>query len=89
MQCIVDGKTERAVDGAINAVLKIPQVIPIKTLLDSHPDSYRDGNNLGTGNEPDMVDELKGKAAEEERRGLRMYAINRKFYPRQRFNRKL
>src|SRR5687767_254059 len=57
-------KTERAVDGAINAVLKIPKVIPLKTLLDA----YSRGNNLGTGNEPDMVDpELKENRGRRER----------------------
>jgi hypothetical protein len=43
-------------------VLKIAKVIPLKTLFDAHPDSYRDGNILSPGNEPDMVDrELKEK----------------------------
>jgi hypothetical protein len=67
-----DRKTERAVDGAINTVLKIPKVLPLKTLLDAHPDSYRDGNNSSAANEPDMVDrELKEKQRKK-RRGLRM-----------------
>ena len=53
-----DRKAERAVDGAINSVLKIPKVIPLKTLLDAHSR----GNDLSAGNEPDMVDrELKAK----------------------------
>jgi hypothetical protein len=63
-----DRKTERAVDGAINTVLKIPKVLPLKTLLDAHSR----GNNSGAGNEPDMVDrELKEKQRKK-RRGLRM-----------------
>ena len=60
-----DRKTERAVDGAINAVLKIPKVLPLKTLLDAHSR----GNDLSAANEPDMVDrELREKAEEEEKR---------------------
>lgn len=77
-----DRDTERTVDGAINSVLKIPKVISLKTLLDAHPDSNRDGNNLSAGNEPpafalatagkDMVDrELKEKQRKR-KRGLRM-----------------
>jgi hypothetical protein len=63
-----DRKTERAVDGAINAVLKIPKVLPLKTLLDAHSR----GNNSGAGNEPDMVDrELKEDQQRKRRRGLR------------------
>lgn len=63
-----DRKTERAVDGAINAILKIPKVLPLKTLLDAHSR----GNNCSAGNEPDMVDrELKEKQRKR-RRGLRM-----------------
>ena len=63
-----DRKTERAVDGAINAVLKIPKVLPLKTLLDAHSR----GNDLSAANEPDMVDrELREKQGER-RRGLRM-----------------
>jgi hypothetical protein len=59
---------ERTIDGAINSILKIPKVIPLKTLLDAHSR----GNNLGTGNEPDMVDrELKEKQRKK-RRGLRL-----------------
>ncbi|HTF18559.1 MAG TPA: relaxase/mobilization nuclease domain-containing protein [Chryseolinea sp.] len=63
-----DRKTERAVDGVINTVLKIPKVLPLKTLLDAHSR----GNNLSAGNEPDIVDrELKEKQRKK-RRGLRM-----------------
>lgn len=63
-----DRKTERTVDGAINSILKIPKVIPLKTLLDAHSR----GNNSSAGNEPDMVDrELKEKQRKK-RRGLRM-----------------
>ena len=63
-----DRKTERAVDGVINTVLKIPKVIPLKTLLDAHSR----GNNLSAGNEPDMVDrELKEEQQRKKRRGLR------------------
>jgi hypothetical protein len=63
-----DRKTERAVDGAINTVLKIPKVLPLKTLLDAHSR----GNNSGAANEFDMVDrELKEKQRKR-RRGLRM-----------------
>ncbi len=59
---------ERAVDGAINSVLKIPKVISLKTLLDAHSC----GNNLGTSNEPDMVDrELTEDQQRKRRRGLR------------------
>jgi len=58
---------ERTVDGAINSILKIPKVISLKTLLDAHSR----GNNLSTGNGPDMVDrELKEKQRKK-RRGLR------------------
>jgi hypothetical protein len=63
-----DRKTERAVDGVISTVLKIPKVLPLKTLLDAHSR----GNNSSAGNEPDMVDrELKEKQRKK-RRGLRM-----------------
>jgi hypothetical protein len=63
-----DRKTERAVDGAINAVLKMPKVLPLKTLLDTH--SRR--NNSSATDELDMVDrELKEKQRKR-RRGLRM-----------------
>ena len=57
----------RATDGIIDAALKIPKVIPLKTLLDA----YGRGNNLSVSHESDMVDRdltLKRK----KRRGLRM-----------------
>jgi len=45
---------------------------PLKTLLDAHPDSYRDGDNLSAANEPDMVDcELKEDQHRKKRRGLK------------------
>jgi hypothetical protein len=62
-----DRKTERTVDGVINTALKIPKVIPLKTLLDAHSR----GNNSSAANELDMVDrELKEKQRKR-RRGLR------------------
>ena len=58
---------DRATDGFIDTAFKIPKVIPLKTLLDA----YGRGNNLGAGNEPDMVDrELKEKQKRKRRRGL-------------------
>jgi hypothetical protein len=64
-----DRKAERAVDGAINTVFKIPKVLPLKTLLDAHSR----GNNLSAGNEPDMLDhELKEEQQRKRRRGLRL-----------------
>ncbi len=63
---------DRAADGLIDTALKIPKVIPLKTLLDAYPDSYRDGNNLSGANEPDMVDrELKEDQQRKKRKGLR------------------
>ncbi len=63
-----DGKAERAVDGAINTFLKIPKVIPLKSLLDA----YSSGNSSSVTNELDMVDhELKEEQRRKRRRGLR------------------
>ena len=58
----------RATDGLIDTAFKIPKVIPLKTLLDT----YGRGDNLGAGNEPDMVDrELKQEQQRKKRRGLK------------------
>jgi hypothetical protein len=58
---------DRATDGLINTAIKIPKVVPLKTLLDAHSR----GNNLSVANEPDMVDrELKEKQKRKRRRGL-------------------
>jgi hypothetical protein len=58
----------RATDGLIDTAIKIPKVLPLKTLLDA----YGRGNNIGAGNEPDMVDrELKEEQRRKKRRGLR------------------
>ena len=63
---------DRATDSLIDAAFKIPKIIPLKTLLDAYPDSYRDGNNLSVANEPDMVArELKEEQRRKKRRGLR------------------
>jgi hypothetical protein len=63
-----DRKTERAVDGAINSVLKIPKVIPLKTLLDAHSR----GDSVSAGDELDMVDRgLMEEQQRKRRRGLR------------------
>jgi hypothetical protein len=59
---------DRATDGLIDAALKIPKVIPLKTLLDA----YGRGSNLSGANEPDMVDrELKEDQQRKKRKGLR------------------
>lgn len=64
----VERELDRATHGLIVAALKIPKVIPLKTLLDAHSR----GNNLSTGNEPDMVDrEVKKEQQRKKRRGLR------------------
>ena len=61
-------EVDRATDGLFNTAFKIPKVIPLKTLLDA----YGRGNNLSSGNEPDMVDrELKEERQRKRRRGLR------------------
>lgn len=60
-------KTERAVEGAINTVFKIPKS-SLKTLLDAHSC----GNNFSDANESDIVDrELKEEQKRKKRRGLR------------------
>ncbi|MBA4053944.1 MAG: hypothetical protein C0490_04460 [Marivirga sp.] len=59
---------DRATDGLIDATLKIPKIIPLKTLLDS----YSRGDHLSAGNESDMVDrELKKGQQRKKKRGLR------------------
>jgi hypothetical protein len=59
---------ERATEGLIHTTFKIPKVLPLATLLDSHSR----GNNFGTVNESDVVDnDVKVKLKKrKKRRGL-------------------
>jgi hypothetical protein len=49
-------------------LFKIPKVIPLATLLDSHSR----GRDLGAANEPDMDHEESLRTRRKKRRGLRM-----------------
>ena len=63
-----DREFGRAVDNVINTVIKIPKVLPLATLLDSH----RGGNHLGAVNQPAIADSMKKKPKKKKKKRLRI-----------------
>jgi hypothetical protein len=63
-----DREFGRAVDQVVNTVIKIPAVLPLATLLDSH----RGGNHIGDVNQPAMDDSVKKKPKKKKKKRLRM-----------------
>jgi hypothetical protein len=63
-----DGEFGRAVDQVINTVIKIPAVLPLATLLDSH----HGGNHIGDVNQPAMDHSVKKKPKKKKKKRLRM-----------------
>lgn len=59
-------EAERATDGVVNTTLKIPQVLPLATLLDSRGR----GRSVGADNQSSVDDIIKKKPKKKKRRGL-------------------